>query len=189
MLFNKHFRRTVSMQLSDLPIPPYRYEDVTAFAFIPDDTVSECWIAGTFRKAPTGPFSEVWQLKRGFGGWTTQTIVVDNPVRLDAGRRIWGLPKVIGVVRFDSECRDDNVSYEAQGKTNHLSFPRLGPHHSTSTSWNFGLLLPGNRSATLSFLTIDSAFAARNDRNVQGSLFRFTGAAELSAPNEWANVA
>jgi len=177
------------MQFPHLPPAPYLYDDVSAFAFIADHHDDDSWIAGFFPVAPTGPFSEVWKLKRSFAGWTPQTIVVDNPVRMKAGREIWHLPKIWGEVRLAVGNDQHHVTTIAHGQTEHLVIRRLGSGRPKTFRGSFELILPGGRTATLRFQPTNSSFPASIGSNRRGYLFEFRGAAELTAPTALADVA
>jgi hypothetical protein len=177
------------MNHSELPLAPYLYDDVSAFAFISSHGQDDSWIAGVFRKAPTGPFSEVWRLKRSFAGWIPRMIVVDNPIRMTAGREIWGLPKTLGDVALRLGHDEHHVTMVTQGLRDHFVVRRLGARTSKSFRGSFELILPAGRTATLKFQPTESAFLASISDGRRGYLFEFVGAAELTAPILLADVA
>ncbi|MCS3695037.1 hypothetical protein ABIF07_000235 [Bradyrhizobium elkanii] len=180
------------MHFQDLPPAPYCYEDVTAFAFIAEDPNGDSWIAGKFPRAPTGAFSEVWKLKRIFTAWTPQTIVVDNPVRMEAGRAIWNLPKILGEVVLRGGGDTRYVSVTTKIGTTDLIVRARGAQQSRTFGGKFDLALPGGLTATLKFQPSKLALpalltAAGKDR--PGYLFDFSGTAELTAPAARADAA
>ncbi|MHC2531906.1 hypothetical protein [Bradyrhizobium diazoefficiens] len=176
------------MQYSDLPPAPYLYERVSAFAFISDRNDEDSWIGGIFPDAPTGPFSETWRLRRSPAGWTPRSIVVDNPIRMKAGREIWRLPKVLGKVDigFEEAHRITTVSQEL---TCSLTFRRSGEKQKRRFSGTFELILPGGRRAELRFQPVETAFRASTGEGRCGYLFEFGGAAQLTGPMALVDVA
>jgi hypothetical protein len=177
------------MKFPRLPPAPYLYEDVSAFAFISTGDDTDSWIAGFFPSAPTGPFSEVWRLKRSFTGWAPQMIVVDNALRMRAGREIWGLPKVLGRVSISVGFNERHVTTIVQGRTDRVLFRRLGSQQLMTFQASFDLVLPGGLTAALKFQRANTAFLASIAGGPRGYLFEFGGAAVLTAPFAMADVA
>ena len=93
----------LSLQSAALPKPPYHYKNVCAVFLRPGDDPNVAWLAGHFPQAPTGPFNEIWKMKKTEHAWSPEHIVVDNQVRYEAGIRFWGLPKQLGPVRCQME--------------------------------------------------------------------------------------
>ncbi|HXK02181.1 MAG TPA: hypothetical protein VMS37_07245 [Verrucomicrobiae bacterium] len=170
----------------NLPRPPFIYEHTDAVLFLPDDPNLPAILWGVFPIAPTGPFQEVWRIRQAdFGTWTVDSIRVNNPARMQAGRLFWNMPKKLSAVSIEiGETGARAVVGNApESGSSMISTEKLPP--ATSGQFEMRLVMP-SIAASLTFEKSSSAVEAwmadAGSRMVKGRVLHLGGRAVLSAP-------
>ncbi len=169
---------------TSLPLPPFLYRAASGGVFTFSES-NRVLIWGRFPIAPTGGFSEYWELTREDDGSNEiKDIVVDNYCRLRAGRLHWSMPKRFGEVGISAE--ESLVSLTVPGYPGGIAIQwHSTPETTTPASSSVELHLECGDYASLKFSRISTAVSAcYSDATgrFRGYVRLFRGNVVLTAP-------